>query len=116
MQNGWPKVALASSGSVYMRATTMVLGAIIFSQIANVLNCRTNKVSIFKKGLFSNRNIWYGIIFEILLFLVLTVTPGLQQLFNTTRLMPIDWLFLFCLPIPLVIIDEIKKWLLYREK
>lgn len=116
MQNGWPQVALAPSGSVYMRATTMVLGAIIFSQIANVLNCRTNKVSIFKKGLFSNRGIWYGIIFEILLFLVLTVTPGLQQLFNTTRLMAVDWLFLFCLPIPLVLLDELKKWLLYHQK
>ncbi|MCT6853120.1 cation-transporting P-type ATPase [Lactobacillus panisapium] len=116
MQNGWPQVPLAASGSVYMRATTMVLGAIIFSQIANVLNCRTNKVSIFKKGLFTNRSIWYGIIFEILLFLVLTVTPGLQQLFNTTRLLPVDWLFLFCLPIPLVLIDEIKKWALYHRK
>lgn len=116
MQNGWPQVPLAASGSVYMRATTMVLGAIIFSQIANVLNCRTNKVSIFKKGLFTNRSIWYGIIFEILLFLVLTVTPGLQQLFNTTRLLSVDWLFLFCLPIPLVLIDEIKKWALYHRK
>ncbi|QYN58342.1 cation-transporting P-type ATPase [Lactobacillus panisapium] len=116
MQNGWPQVPLAASGLVYMRATTMVLGAIIFSQIANVLNCRTNKVSIFKKGLFTNRSIWYGIIFEILLFLVLTVTPGLQQLFNTTRLLPVDWLFLFCLPIPLVLIDEIKKWALYHRK
>ena len=115
-QNGWPQVPLAANGSVYMRATTMVLGAIIFTQIANVLNCRTNKVSLFKKGIFSNRNIWYGIIFEILLFLALTVTPGLQQLFNTTRLLPVDWLFLFCLPIPLVIIDEIKKWLLYHQK
>ncbi len=116
MQNGWPAVALAASGNVYMRATTMVLGAIIFSQIANVLNCRTNKISLFKKGIFSNRNIWYGIIFEILLFLVLTVTPGLQELFNTTNLLPVDWLFLFCLPIPLVLIDELKKWLLYRNK
>lgn len=116
MQNGWPAVALAANGNVYMRATTMVLGAIIFSQIANVLNCRTNKISLFKKGIFSNRNIWYGIIFEILLFLVLTVTPGLQELFNTTNLLPVDWLFLFCLPIPLVLIDELKKWLLYRNK
>lgn len=116
MQNGWPSVALASKGAVYMRATTMVLGAIIFSQIANVLNCRTNKVSVFKKGLFSNRSIWFGIIFEVILFLILTITPGLQELFNTTPLLPVDWLFLFCLPIPLVIIDEIKKWVLYHKK
>ena len=28
-QNGWPTKALAASGSVYMRATTMVLGSIV---------------------------------------------------------------------------------------
>lgn len=115
-QNGWPLRALAGSGPVYLRATTMVLGAIVFTQIANVLNCRTNKLSVFKKGLFSNKNIWYGIVFEILLFLILTITPGIQQLFNTTILNVSDWIFLFLLPIPLVLIDEARKWLFYHSK
>lgn len=115
-QNGWPTVALAANGPVYMRATTMVLGAIVFTQIANVLNCRTNKISVFKKGLFSNKNIWYGIIFEIFLFLFLTVMPGIQQLFNTTILNIGDWIFLFLLPLPLVLIDEVRKWLMYHSK
>lgn len=115
-QNGWPNQALAASGPVYMRATTMFLGAIVFTQIANVLNCRTNKISIFKKGLFSNKNIWFGIIFEILLFLFLTVTPGIQQLFHTTILNASDWIFLFLLPIPLVLIDEARKWLMFHRK
>lgn len=114
-QNGWPHVALAFNGQVYLRATTMVLGAIIFTQIANVLNCRTNKISIFKKGIFSNQSIWVGIGFEIFLFFILTMIPVLQQLFNTTSLMPSDWIFLFCLPIPLVLLDELKKLLLYHH-
>lgn len=115
-QNGWPIQALAASGPVYMRATTMFLGTIVFTQIANVLNCRTNKISIFKKGLFSNKNIWFGIIFEILLFLFLTVTPGIQQLFHTTILNASDCIFLFLLPIPLVLIDEARKWLMFHRK
>lgn len=114
-QNGWPAVSLAASGPVYMRATTMVLGAIVFTQIANVINCRTNKVSVFKKGIFSNHRICYGIIFEILLFLVLTITPGIRQLFNTIPLKGSDWLFLFLLPIPLVLLDEARKWLMYHK-
>lgn len=115
-QNGWPKTMLSSSGPVYLRATTMVLGAIVFTQIANVLNCRTNKSSVFKKGLFSNKNIWYGIIFEICLFFILTVTPGIQQIFNTTTLAASDWLFLFLLPVPLVLLEEARKWLMYHHK
>lgn len=108
-QNGWPNVALAASGNVYARATTMVLGAIVFSQIANALNCRTNMASVFKVGLFSNRRVWYGIAFEIVLFAFLTVTPGVQELFNTTVLNPGDWLFLFIIPFPIVLIEEIRK-------
>ncbi len=115
-QNEWPQTVLAASGPVYMRATTMVLGAIVFTQIANVLNCRTNKTSVFKKGLFSNKNIWYGIIFEICLFFILTITPGIQQVFNTTTLAASDWLFLFLLPIPLVLLEEARKWLMYHKK
>lgn len=108
-QNGFPQAALVGSGTVYMRATTMVLGAIVFCQVANVLNCRTDKISLFKKGIFSNKHIWNGIIFEIVLFWILTITPGIQQLFNTTVLNWKDWLILFCLPIPLILIDEIRK-------
>lgn len=115
-QNGWPLKNLAASGSVYMRATTMFLGAIVFTQVANVLNCRTNTTSIFKKGLFSNRNIWYGIVFEICLFFILTITPGIQELFNTTPLLETDWIFLFILPFPLVLLDEARKWLMYHKK
>ena len=107
---------MAANGSIYMRATTMVLGAIVFTQVANVLNCRTNTVSVFKKGLFENKNIWYGIIFEIILFVILTITPGIQQVFNTTILTASDWLFLFLLPIPLVLLDELRKWLMYHHK
>ena len=115
-QNGWPTKALAASGPIYMRATTMVLGAIVFTQVANVLNCRTNKVSIFKKGLFSNKNIWYGIIFEICLFFVLTIVPGINNIFNTVPLNGVDWLFLFLLPVPLVLLDEVRKWVMYYNK
>lgn len=115
-QNGWPKVVLAASGPVYLRATSMVLGAIVFSQVANVLNIRTNKTSIFKKGLFSNKTIWFGIAFEIALFFVITTVPGIQGIFNTTALNWSDWVFLFMLPIPIILVEELRKKLFYRMK
>lgn len=114
-QNGWPKVALASSGQTYLRATTIVLGSIIFSQVANVLNCRTNKTSIFEKGFFKNKLIWFGIGFEILLFFILSITPGIQEVFNTTALNMQDWIYLFALPIPIILIEEIRKKIIYNR-
>lgn len=114
-QNGWPATALATQGPVYIRATTMVLGAIIFTQVANVLNIRFSKSSIFNKRLFANHTIWFGIIFEIILFFILTVTPGIHEVFNTTMLNGADWLLLFAIPIPIILIDELRKKLMYRR-
>lgn len=61
MEAGWPNQALAASGGLYARATTMTLAAIVFCQIAAALNCRTQVTSVFKFGLFSNHRVWAGI-------------------------------------------------------
>ena len=55
--HGWPDVSLAAAGPVYAEATTMTLAAIIFSQIASVMNSRSQKASVFKLGVFSNHKI-----------------------------------------------------------
>lgn len=107
---------LAASGDIYIKATTMTLGAIVFSQIANVINCRTEKVSVFKKGLFINPHIWTGILFEIILFIILTVTPGVQGIFNTGVLGISDWIMLCLIPIPLILIEEARKKLFRINK
>ncbi|MEG0122899.1 MAG: cation-transporting P-type ATPase [Enterococcus sp.] len=81
--NGWPSVALASNGKVYAMATTMTLAAIVFCQIGAVFNCRTEKQSLFQIGLFSNKRILGGIIFEVILITCLMYLPFLQKLFGT---------------------------------
>jgi len=115
LENGWPAQKLLATGIGYNRATTMTLAAIIFCQIAAALNCRSKYTSVFKLGLFSNHRIWAGIVFEILLLLVLIYTPGLQTAFNTAPLQIKDWLFLIAIPIPIFLIDELRK-LIMRYK
>lgn len=107
--NGWPAVALAANGKVYLMATTMTLAAIVFCQIGAVFNCRTEKQSLFEIGLFSNKRILGGIIFEIILITCLMYLPFLQKLFGTTGIQLNDWLFLICIPLPLILIEEIRK-------
>ncbi|WP_281164613.1 cation-translocating P-type ATPase [Liquorilactobacillus sicerae] len=109
--SGWPGKALAASGSVYLEATTMTLAAIVFCQIAAVLNCRTENTSVFKIGLFSNHQIWIGIIFEILLLSILIYLPFLQGVFNTTAIGVKEWLFLIAIPIPIFLLEELRKFI-----
>lgn len=112
--NDWPQINLAASGGVYQQATTMTLAVIIFCQIAAALNCRTQYSSLFKIGLFSNRKIIGGIVFEILLLLALMYLPTLQLIFNTAPLHGAEWLYLLAIPLPLLLIEETRKYWLRR--
>lgn len=107
--NGWPTTALATDGTVYAMATTMTLAAIVFCQIGAVFNCRTAEQSLFKIGFFSNKRILGGICFEVILIACLMYVPFLQKLFGITGIQLQDWLFLICIPLPLIIIEEIRK-------
>ena len=118
---GWPGIPLAGLGNdsdpVYIQATTMTLAGIIFAQIGQVMNCRTETTSVFKIGLFSNRRILIGIVFEVVLLVILTTFPPLQGVFHTGPLAWQDYAFLCCIPPVVIAIEEIRKaWLRRRER
>ncbi|WP_404807660.1 cation-translocating P-type ATPase [Lentilactobacillus parabuchneri] len=114
--NGWPNVPLAGSGMVYAEATTITLGAIVFSQIAAAMNCRTQISSVFSIGLFSNHRILTGIVVEVVLIALLMYVPFLQGVFNTGPLNLSEWIFLFCIPVPIFMIEELRKYIVRRIK
>jgi magnesium-transporting ATPase (P-type) len=108
--NGWPAVPLAASGLVYRQATAMTLAAIVFGQIGMVLNCRTESQSVFSIGLFSNKRVLFGIVFEVALLCAIIYTPFLQEIFNTAPIGLMDWVFLVLVPIPIVLLEELRKY------
>lgn len=107
--NGWPNVKLADSDLIYRQATTMTLASIVFCQIGAVMNCRTEKQSVFKLGLLKNALINKGIIVEIVVLCVLIYVPFFQSLFNTAPIGWQEWLFLCMIPAPIVLIEEFRK-------
>ncbi|GAD16086.1 P-type (transporting) HAD superfamily ATPase [Lentilactobacillus otakiensis DSM 19908 = JCM 15040] len=112
--NGWPQVPLAGSGLVYAEATTITLGAIVFSQIAAAMNCRTQISSVFSIGLFSNHRILMGIGVEVFLVALLMYVPFLQGVFNTGPLNVTEWIFLFCIPLPIFLVEELRKYIVRK--
>lgn len=108
--NGWPNIPLAAEGTiVYRQATAMTLAAIVFCQVGMVFNCRTERQSVFKIGLFGNKKVLFGIVFEILLLSALIYVPFLQNIFNTAPIGLKDWALLAVIPIPIVLIEELRK-------
>ncbi|HEX9250769.1 MAG TPA: cation-transporting P-type ATPase, partial [Ignavibacteriaceae bacterium] len=116
VHNGWPKVSLASgTDPIYIKATAMTLAAIVFSQIGAVYNCRTEKQSLFKVGLFSNKQVNFGIIFEIFLIAALVYLPSLQSIFHTAALDLSDCLLLCVWPPLILLIEEARKAWIRRK-
>ena len=113
---GWPQVPLAASGEPYIEATTMTLAAVVFCQMANVLNCRTQNASVWNLGVFSNHKINIGIFAEFLILIVLMYVPLLQNVFQTGPLNAEEWLFLICIPIPVFFLEEFRKKLVRHYK
>ena len=106
---------LPNSGSLYLGATAMTLSAVVTTQIGNLLAQRTERTSILKIGLFSNRLVWVGIGVELVVILLIVYAPPLQYIFGTAAFPAYHWLFLLALTPALLLVDEVRKWLLRRQ-
>ncbi|MDD2523099.1 MAG: cation-transporting P-type ATPase [Anaerolineaceae bacterium] len=109
--NGYPGqwLDLPGTGDIYLAATAMALAGVVVTQIGNVFTQRAGNRSILKLPLFSNKLVWIGILFEILLVLGITYVPFLQKFIGTAGFDPKYWLFLALFIPALPITDAIYK-------
>jgi len=107
---------LPASGPIYRAATAMTLAAVVTTQIGNLFAQRTERRSFFRTPLFNNRLLWIGIAVELVLILLLTYVPALQQVFDTSSFPAQQWLFLFALAPVLLLADELRKLFVRRRR
>jgi potassium/sodium efflux P-type ATPase len=107
---------LPDSGALYRAATTMTLAAVVATQIGNVFAQRTERTSVFRIGLFSNRLVWVGIAVEVTLIVLIVYVPFLQGIFGTAAFPSGNWLFLLAWTPALLLADELRKALLRRQE
>jgi magnesium-transporting ATPase (P-type) len=112
---GWQfGTGLAETSVLYRKGTTMTFAGIVIAQVGNVLASRTNKVSLFKTSVKSNKWVWLGIAAQISIISVLVYVPLMQSVFQTTGLGLLDWAFLAILACIVVFAEETRKWLSRR--
>jgi Ca2+-transporting ATPase len=102
----------AATTAIYAQATTMTLAVIVACQDGNVFACRSETVSTFRLGLFSNPLIWIGIATEWILVIMITKSTFFQGIFLTAPLEPWQWLLLIVCPPFILGLDELRKWFL----
>ncbi|TAK34648.1 MAG: cation-transporting P-type ATPase [Chloroflexota bacterium] len=108
---GWSwGIPLAGNDPLYLRASTVAFLGIVATQVGTVFAARTQHVSVFTVGLFSNRWVVYGIVFELLITLALVYLPPLQALFGTTGVGWPEWLLVATFGPIILAADELRKW------
>jgi magnesium-transporting ATPase (P-type) len=113
--SGWTFGAnLAPTNPLYLKATTMVFAGIVMAQIGNLLGCQTTRTSAFTAGLFKNKWIIRGIIFEVVILLSIVYVPLLQNIFSTTALGLNEWLYLIPFIPIMFFAEELRKYISNR--
>ncbi|WIM97321.1 cation-transporting P-type ATPase [Actinoplanes oblitus] len=70
----------------YLQATTITFAGIVACQIGTAFAARTDRAALFTIGVFSNRLLLWGILFELVFTAAVIYTPWLQHIFGTTAL------------------------------
>ncbi|CAF0737223.1 unnamed protein product [Didymodactylos carnosus] len=91
------------------------LAAIIIVQIANLLVCKTRRLSLFQQGIRSNVFVIFCIIFMPTVAVALIYIPGLNRALFLERLQPLWWLPPIPFAIMIFIYDEIRKLMIRKH-
>jgi Ca2+-transporting ATPase len=83
---------LVNGAGTLRYAQTRAFTTLIFFQLFNVFNARSDRRSAFE-SLFSNQWLWVAVGVSVLLQGVVLYAPFLQRAFSTEALSPSDWLF-----------------------
>jgi len=77
---------------------------------------RSERMSVFQIGVFSNKYMQYAVGSSIILLLLVTNVPFLQPIFNTHFLTLEQWLTVFGLALIPAVAEEITKTYLRTQK
>jgi magnesium-transporting ATPase (P-type) len=112
--SGW--LDLPAEGDLYGSATAMALAMVVATQIGNLFAQRSDEVSLLRTGLGRNPLLWWGILSEVVVILLLVYTPFGHAVVGTAPFPAVGWLWLL-LGIPLLpMVDELRKWLVRRRR
>jgi magnesium-transporting ATPase (P-type) len=87
----------------------MTQAGIVVSQFFNSFAVRTDRVSVFRIGVFSNPPLIAAGAFGLAFVSGVSYVPFLQRVFNTAALRVSDWLILISFGAMLLVADEIRK-------
>jgi Ca2+-transporting ATPase len=98
-------------------AETMAFVTLSLCQLFRAYTVRSERASIFRLGVFSNKTMQYAVGLSLVLLALVVNVPFLQPVFNTQFLASREWLFVIALALFPAVSEELTKlYLRYRER
>ncbi len=106
------QTAAIAAGSAHWQ--TMVFTVLTLSQMGHVLAIRSERLSLFQQGLFTNPSLVAAVLVTILLQMATIYVPFFNPIFHTEPLSLAELAFCFALAGAIFVLVEIEKWLIRR--
>ena len=92
-----------------LTAETMAFATLSLCELFRAYTVRSERMSVFRLGLFSNRYMQYAVGLSVSLLLIVVNVPFLQPVFNTHFLSPREWGVVIGMAIIPAIVEELTK-------
>jgi Ca2+-transporting ATPase len=99
-----------------IEARTQLFTAIVLMELANAVNARSLKYTVFKVGVFKNKFLWLAILSSLGLQLMVLYTPALHSLFDVTYPEPFDWMIAIAFTLITFFSIEMGKYMASRRR
>ena len=98
-----------------MIARTVAFTTLILAELIRAYSSRSERYSIIKLGVFSNRSMVTASVVSLLLLLIVIYVPFLEPIFETYALKLIDWAVIVVLCMMPLLAGEINKFILSKR-
>ena len=103
------------SGVDVQTAETMAFVTLSLCELFRAFTCRSERLSLFQIGIFSNPYLVGAVLVSILMLVVTVFVPFLNPIFNTNPLSLTEWGVVIGLALIPAVTEEITKWYLRRK-
>ena len=99
------------------RAQTVAFATLVMCQMLHVFDCRSERMGIMEKGLFSNPALLWALLISFGMFLSSIHVPMVSRFFATVPLGALDWILVLSASVyPTVLIGLRRVWIFQRRR
>jgi Ca2+-transporting ATPase len=88
---------------------TVAFATLTLSELLRAFTARSERISVFKLGIFSNKTMNIAVVFSIVVVIAVIYVPFLQVIFGTVSLALVDWLWIMPFAVLASIAAEVTK-------